>query len=68
MPFNSEGFSVMSMRVITEKESLSLNNRVFGFVNSVFGQSMHLKRVESLANAALGLLHSEELILHKIGC
>lgn len=67
MPFNSEGFSVMSMRVITEKESLSLNNRVFGFVNSVFGQSMHLKRVESLANAALGLLHSEELILHKIG-
>ena len=31
----------MSMRVITEKESLSLNNRVFGFVNSVFGQSMH---------------------------
>lgn len=28
---------------------------------------MHAKRVQSLANAALGLLHAEELILHKIG-
>ena len=29
--------------------------------------AMHAKRVQSLANAALGLLHAEELILHKIG-
>src|SRR3990167_5249117 len=43
------------------------NDRVLGFVNSAFGKNMHLKRVESLANAALGLLHSEALILNKIG-
>ena len=43
------------------------NDRVFKFVNSVFGEQMHLKRVDSLANAAIGLLQSEELILHKIG-
>ena len=58
----------MSMRVKSKKESVGIDNdRVFGLVNSAFGESMHLKRVESLANAALGLLHSEELILHKIG-
>lgn len=58
----------MAMRVEIKKESFSINSdRVFGFVNSAFGKNMHLKRVESLANAALGLLHSEELILHKIG-
>ena len=56
------------MRKNNIKTSIGINNnRVFEFVNSVFGQGMHLKRVESLANAALGLLHSEELLLHKIG-
>ena len=58
----------MAMRTNNIKTSIGINNnRVFEFVNSVFGQGMHLKRVESLANAALGLLHSEELLLHKIG-
>ena len=58
----------MAMRVKIKKETIGIDNdRVFGFVNSAFGKNMHLKRVESLANAALGLLHSEELILHKIG-
>lgn len=58
----------MSAVVLNENKSISIDNdRVFGFVNSAFGKNMHLKRVESLANAALGLLHSEELILHKIG-
>ena len=28
---------------------------------------MHLKRVGSIADAAIGLLYAEELILHKIG-
>lgn len=41
--------------------------RVNEFVYAIFGETMHLKRVESLANAAIGLLHAEELILHKIG-
>ena len=27
---------------------------------------MHAKRVQSLANTTLGLLHAEELVLHKI--
>jgi hypothetical protein len=58
----------MAMRTEGKKTSISIdNNRVLGFVNSAFGENMHLKRVESLANAAIGLLHSEELILHKIG-
>ena len=58
----------MAMRIESKKESFGIDNdSVFGFVNSAFGKSMHLKRVESLANATLGLLHSEELILHKIG-
>ena len=51
---------VMAMRENDEKHLLV-------FVNSVFGQGMHLKHVESLANAALGLLHAEALLLHKIG-
>ena len=57
---------VMAMRTNNLKKFIGINNeRVFEFVNSVFGQGMHLKRVESLANAALGLLHSEELPLPK---
>ena len=52
----------MAMRVESKKESIGIDNdRVFGLVNSAFGESMHLKRVESLANAALGLLHSKKL-------
>jgi hypothetical protein len=58
----------MTIVVESKKESTGINNdKVFGFVNSAFGNTMHLKRVQSLANVALGLLHSEELILHKIG-
>lgn len=41
--------------------------KVFDFVNSIFGETMHLKRVGSIADAAIGLLYAEELILHKIG-
>ena len=40
---------------------------LFDFVKSVFGETMHLKRVGSLADAAIGFLYAEELILHKIG-
>ena len=41
--------------------------KVFDFVHSIFGETMHLKRVGSIADAAIGLLTAEELILHKIG-
>ena len=37
--------------------------KVFDFVNSIFGETMHLKRVGSIADAAIGLLTAEELIL-----
>ena len=47
------------MSVKIKKNSIGIDNAsVLGFVKSVFDNSMHLKRVESLANAALGLLHS----------
>lgn len=56
------------MRVLSDIETKKINNGgVFEFVNAIFGKTMHAKRVQSLANAALGLLHAEELILHKIG-
>ena len=56
------------MRVLSDVETNRINNSgVFEFVNAIFGKTMHAKRVQSLANAALGLLHAEELILHKIG-
>jgi len=58
----------MAMRVLSDVETNRINNGgVFEFVNAIFGKTMHAKRVQSLANAALGLLHAEELILHKIG-
>lgn len=40
---------------------------VLDFVESIFGGSMHAKRVGSLADAAFGLVQSEEMLLHKIG-
>lgn len=68
MYFYFEGDSDMMMRISNNIEAKSINNDgVLEFVTSVFGKKMHLKRVQSLANAAMGLLHSEELILHKIG-
>lgn len=58
----------MTIRVLSDVETNRINNSgVFEFVNAIFGKTMHAKRVQSLANAALGLLHAEELILHKIG-
>ena len=58
----------MAMLISNEKNTKRLDNiKVSEFVDSIFGETMHQKRVESLANAAIGLLYSEELILHKIG-
>jgi hypothetical protein len=58
----------MSPRILSDKETSRINNSgVFEFVDAIFGKTMHAKRVQSLANAALGLLHAEELVLHKIG-
>lgn len=54
--------------LISSKKTANLNNeQVFDFVNAIFGSTMHLKRVKSLSNAALGVLNAESLILHKLG-
>jgi hypothetical protein len=37
------------------------------FVENIFGETLHKKRQYSLANAALGILTSGSLLLHKIG-
>ncbi len=33
----------------------------------IFGETQHAKRIESLAGAALGVLSSSSLIIHRIG-
>lgn len=38
-----------------------------GMIQAVFGESLHHKQRESLGYAALGLLNSESLILHRLG-
>lgn len=53
----------MSKRV---KNKLSYEG-VIDFVDTIFGDSMHAKRVGSLADAAFGLLQSEKMLLHKMG-
>lgn len=40
---------------------------VIDFIDKIFGETMHAKRVASLADAAFGLLHAEKLLLHKMG-
>ena len=65
--FNREG-KVMPASNLQGNIAPNLNNdRVIDFVKGVFGKEMHAKRIESLANAAIGLLNAEELLLHKMG-
>ena len=40
---------------------------IHGFVQSLFGEDMHAKRVYSLANATLGVMTSASLAVHTIG-
>lgn len=58
----------MTTTDLDKKKPKKLNHvTIFDFVYTIFGETMHLKRVTSLANAAIGLLHAEELIIHKMG-
>jgi hypothetical protein len=41
--------------------------RVLGFVDKLFGDELHAKRLLSLANATLGLLSSGTMRVHAIG-
>lgn len=36
-------------------------------VNELFGQNMHIKRVQSLSNATLGTIEAGSLAIHAIG-
>lgn len=40
---------------------------VDNFVNNIFGNTEHAKRVKSIANAALGVINGASLIVHRIG-
>ncbi len=40
---------------------------IHGFLQSLFGEDIHAKRVYSLANAALGVMTSASLAVHTIG-
>ena len=40
---------------------------VHSLLKNIFGKSQHAKRVESIANAALGIIASGSLIIHRIG-
>lgn len=40
---------------------------VQGLVENIFGDTQHAKRVKSIANAALGIVNSASLIVHRIG-
>jgi hypothetical protein len=58
----------MAMPVSNKNKTNRVDSiKISEFVHSIFGETMHKKRMESLANAAIGLLYAEELILHKIG-
>ena len=40
---------------------------VYNFTHQVFGETQHAKRIQSIAGAALGVLSSSSLIIHRIG-
>ena len=40
---------------------------IHGFLQSLFDEDMHAKRVYSLANATLGVMTSASLAVHTIG-
>jgi hypothetical protein len=40
---------------------------VHSFVDSVFGEDVHSKRVYSMANASLGIMSSASMAIHAIG-
>lgn len=42
-------------------------SKILDFVDGIFGDSMHPKRVLSLANATLGTMRAESLAIHLIG-
>lgn len=37
------------------------------FVSNIFGDTQHTKRIKSIASAALGVISSASLIIHRIG-
>ena len=50
-----------------EKPQPITAHQVHSVVEHVFGEPLHAKQVESLSNAALGVIHSANLNIHSIG-
>lgn len=55
------------MQVSLNRREVIHYSKIFDFVDDIFGESMHAKRVLSLANATLGALRAESLAVHLIG-
>lgn len=52
----------------TKHRPASLDRRyIRNFVDELFGPSLHEKRLESLANSVVGVLHAANLAIHAIG-
>src|ERR1700689_2246363 len=61
-------FTLMKNRIVMLIQGERLNTiDVKYVVDNIFGDSEHEKRKRSLANAALGVINSASLIVHRIG-
>lgn len=53
--------------MMSKVELIARKIQVNGIVEEIFGNELHPKQCLSLGHAALGLLESESLILHRMG-
>ena len=49
------------------KKEIEQKRDVSGVIEEIFGKDLHYKQKDSLGYAAMGILESESLILHRIG-
>lgn len=59
--------SITLQRSTTPKARRMNPDRVHAFVESLFADDMHAKRVLSLANGVVGVMHAASLAIHAIG-
>ncbi|MCB9759555.1 MAG: hypothetical protein H6739_06915 [Alphaproteobacteria bacterium] len=53
-------------KAISRAQAMSAK-QVHGFVDELFGEDLHAKRVGTLADGTLGVLHAASLGIHAIG-
>ena len=59
---------IIKGNIMTKMKSDNISPEVVNdYVNEIFGTNMHLKRVISLSNATIGVIHSLSLSIHIIG-